>query len=212
MFDSLIAHFDTALRTLAGVARAARPTPAGHAPGGAEADDAALTPGQRQLAARLMRVNHCGEVCAQALYQGQALASRDAQLSGYLQGAAREEQDHLAWSAERIHELGGHTSLLNPLWYAGSLALGYAAGRAGDHWNLGFLVETEQQVGQHLGRHLARLPEADQRTRVVISAMQQDELRHAQTARSLGAAELPAAVKLGMRLASGIMTRSSYWV
>jgi len=206
MLDQLIGHFDTALRTLAGVAGAARPSPA---VGMAESEQA---PEERRLAARLMRVNHCGEVCAQALYQGQALATTNPLLAERLAGAAREEQDHLAWSAQRINELGGHTSVLNPLWYGGSLALGLAAGRLGDRWNLGFLAETEQQVEKHLEGHLARLPVADVRTRAVVAGMRTDEMRHARMARDMGAAELPKPVKGAMALAARVMTTVSYWV
>jgi ubiquinone biosynthesis monooxygenase Coq7 len=159
-----------------------------------------------------MRVNHCGEVCAQALYQGQALASRNEPLKRALEQAAREEEDHLAWTEERIGELGGHTSLLNPLWYAGSLAIGFAAGKAGDAWNLGFLKETERQVEAHLQGHLDHLAAHDARTRVVIEAMQRDEAGHARTAEALGARELPSFVKSAMRAAAKVMTTVSYRV
>jgi ubiquinone biosynthesis monooxygenase Coq7 len=206
MLDRLIAQFDTALRTLAGVTAPGRPTPATDLP------EAEQTGDERLRAARLMRVNHCGEICAQALYQGQALATNNPNLAERLAGAAREEQDHLAWSAGRIAELGGRASLLNPLWYGGSLALGYAAGRLGDRWNLGFLAETEQQVERHLEGHLARLPAADSRTRAVVEGMQRDEARHARMARDMGAAELPAPVKGAMALAARVMTSVSYWI
>ncbi len=157
-----------------------------------------------------MRVNHVGEVCAQALYQGQALTARDADARSTLAQAAREEEDHLTWSAERIRELDGRISLLNPLWYAGAFVIGAAAGAAGDRWNLGFLAETERQVEEHLTGHLDRLPAEDQRTRTLVAAMRADEARHRQTALGLGAAELPAPVKGLMRLASGLMTRIAY--
>lgn len=206
MIDRFITQFDLALRTVAGGHHAARETPAS---GIAEAD---LTEEEKILAARLMRVNHCGEVCAQALYQGQALASDNAQLAARLDKAAREEEDHLVWSAARIRELGGSTSLLNPLWYAGSLAIGVVAGRLGDRWNLGFLAETEHQVEEHLDSHLSRLGEADERTRAVIDGMKQDEIRHAHMAQDLGAAELPAPVKTAMKLASRMMTSVSFWI
>jgi ubiquinone biosynthesis monooxygenase Coq7 len=159
-----------------------------------------------------MRVNHVGEICAQALYQGQAMTARDPQARAALEQAAREEQDHLAWSAERIRELDGRTSLLNPLWYAGSFAMGVAAGALGDRWNLAFLAETERQVEEHLSGHLDRLPAEDRRTRAVVEAMRADEARHRDTAMRLGAAELPAPVKLAMRLASKVMTTLSYRV
>lgn len=205
--DRAIVEFDRALRTLAGEPRSARPTPAAAVPAETE-----LPERERRHAAALMRVNHCGEVCAQALYQGQALASKNPSLRGALERAGREEQDHLAWSAARIAELGGRTSALNPLWYAGSLALGYAAGRLGDAWNLGFLAETERQVERHLEGHLGRLSPQDGRTRAVVEAMRRDEAGHAQTARALGARELPAPVKRAMQCSARIMTGTSYWV
>ena len=157
-----------------------------------------------------MRVNHTGEVCAQALYQGQALTARDAPARAALEQAAREEQDHLAWSAERIRELGGRPSLLNPLWYAGSLAIGALAGALGDRWNLAFLAETEHQVEEHLSGHLDALPAADERTRAVVAAMRSDEAKHRASALRLGAAELPSAAKAAMRLASKVMTTVAY--
>ena len=202
--DTLIFAFDKGLRTLAGVAQAARPSPAA---GLTEAD---LSEAGRREAAALMRVNHCGEVCAQALYQGQALSSAAPGIRAALDAAAREALDHLAWSEQRITELGGRTSLLNPLWYAGALAMGLVAGRLGDKWNLGFLAETEKQVEAHLQGHLSRLDERDAKTRAVVSAMRDDEAQHAATARSLGAAELPAPVKQAMRVAASVMTRVSY--
>ncbi len=159
-----------------------------------------------------MRVNHCGEVCAQALYQGQALASDNEELKRALAHAAREEEDHLAWTEQRIAELGGRTSLLNPLWYAGSLAIGFAAGKAGDAWNLGFLKETERQVEAHLQGHLDRLTPQDARTRAVVEAMQRDEAQHARTAETLGARELPGFVRSAMRTVAKVMTRVSYRV
>jgi ubiquinone biosynthesis monooxygenase Coq7 len=159
-----------------------------------------------------MRVNHVGEVCAQALYQGQALTARDTHARQVLQQAAREEQDHLAWSYERIRELGGRPSLLNPLWYAGSFAMGAAAGALGDRWNLAFLAETERQVEAHLAGHLERLPADDRRTRVIVDAMRADEARHRDSALRLGAAELPAPVRGAMRLAAKFMTTVAYRV
>jgi ubiquinone biosynthesis monooxygenase Coq7 len=204
--DRLIMQFDRALRTLAGPARAARPSPA------ARAAEAELAPAERAHAAALMRVNHVGEVCAQALYQGQALTARDEAARDALARAAREEEDHLAWSAERIRELGGRPSLLNPLWYAGSLAMGAAAGVLGDRWNLAFLAETERQVEQHLAGHLEALPAADQRTRALVEAMRADEAGHRDTAIALGAAEFPPPVKLAMRLAAKFMTTVAYRV
>ena len=206
MLDSFIAELDRALRAIAGVHDAHRPTPAGAA---READ---LTEDERRHAAALMRVNHVGEVCAQALYQGQALTARDQHTRQQLEQAAREEQDHLAWSAERIAELDGRPSLLNPLWYAGAFAMGAAAGAFGDRWNLAFLAETERQVGEHLAGHLEKLPAHDRRTRVVVDAMRADEARHRDTAVQLGAAELPTPVKQAMRLAAKVMTTVAYRV
>ena len=159
-----------------------------------------------------MRVNHVGEVCAQALYEGQALTARDQGTRQALAQAALEEQDHLVWSAERIAELGGRESLLNPLWYAGAFALGAAAGALGDRWNLAFVAETERQVEAHLAGHLARLPAADCRTRTVVEAMRVDEIRHRETAIELGAAELPDAVKSGMSVLAKVMTTVAYRV
>jgi ubiquinone biosynthesis monooxygenase Coq7 len=153
-----------------------------------------------------MRVNHVGEVCAQALYQGLALTARDAGTRNSLERAAHEEADHLAWSADRIQELGGRPSLLNPLWYAGSLALGVGAGLLGDRWSLAFLAETERQVEEHLSGHLERLDSADARTRAVVETMRADEARHRQTAIALGAAELPTPVRLAMRAMAKVMT------
>jgi 3-demethoxyubiquinol 3-hydroxylase len=204
--DRLIAEFDKALRAVAGSPVAERAAPA-EDPG-----DAMLTSAERRQAAALMRVNHCGEVCAQALYQGQALASSSAEIKAALARAAREEADHLAWSAQRIRELGGRTSFLNPLWYAGSVGLGYAAGKLGDAWNLGFLAETEKQVEEHLRGHLDRLSPRDKTTRAVIETMRREEAGHARTAESLGARELPEPVKRGMRLAARLMTNLSYWI
>jgi 3-demethoxyubiquinol 3-hydroxylase len=202
--DRFIAQFDRALRAVSGVAHAARASPAVGVPE-AELDDHA-----RSHAAALMRVNHVGEVCAQALYQGQALTARDARARASLEEAAREEEDHLAWSAERIRELGGRTSVLNPLWYAGSFAIGALAGAAGERWNLGFLAETERQVEEHLSGHLEKLPANDERTRAVVAAMRADEARHRDTALGLGAAALPRPVARAMRLASALMTRVAY--
>jgi len=204
--DRLINEFDRALRAIVGVATAARESPARDRP------EAELGPDERAHAAALMRVNHVGEVCAQALYQGQALTARDAHAKAALEQAAREEEDHLAWSAERIRELGGRPSLLNPLWYAGSFAIGALAGALGDRWNLAFLAETERQVEEHLGGHLERLPQGDERTRAIVQAMRDDEAKHRATALGMGAAELPAPAKLAMRLASKVMTTVAYRV
>jgi ubiquinone biosynthesis monooxygenase Coq7 len=159
-----------------------------------------------------MRVNHTGEVCAQALYSGQALVARDARVRVALQAAAAEERDHLAWCRGRLQQLDSRPSFLDPLWYAGSFAWGVASGLAGDRWSLGFLAETEEQVERHLEGHLERLPAGDDASREIVAKMREDEARHAQTGRSLGAAELPYPVKRAMQSASKIMTRTAYWV
>ena len=198
--DRAILEFDRALRSIAGRQAAERPSPAA---GVAEGELDAAT---REHSAALMRVNHVGEVCAQALYQGQALTARDEHTRASLEEAAREEADHLAWSAERIRELGGRPSLLNPLWYAGSLALGIGAGLLGDRWNLAFLAETERQVEAHLAGHLERLAPGDARTRAIVAVMRADEARHRDTAISLGAAQLPPPAKLAMRVMAKAMT------
>jgi ubiquinone biosynthesis monooxygenase Coq7 len=202
--DRLIAEFDRALRAVAGVHSAGRPNPAGSLP---EAD---LGAEARDEAAALMRINHVGEVCAQALYQGQAFTARNPATRASLEKAAQEEADHLAWSAERVRELGGRLSLLNPLWYAGSLALGIGAGLLGDRWNLAFLAETERQVEAHLEGHLARLTGEDARTRAIVETMREDEARHRETAIGLGAAELPAPVRHVMRAMARVMTTLAY--
>ena len=204
--DRMIVEFDRALRAVAGVGEPARRSPANGLP---EAD---LSAPEREHAAALMRVNHVGEVCAQALYQGQALTARDAGARRTLEQAAREEEDHLAWSAGRIRELGGRPSVLNPLWYAGSFAIGAFAGALGDKWNLAFLAETERQVEEHLTGHLEALPEADRRTRAVVEAMRADEARHRASAVELGAAELPEPARRAMHLASKLMTTLAYRV
>jgi ubiquinone biosynthesis monooxygenase Coq7 len=204
--DRFIGEFDRALRAIAGVANAARVSP------GESKPESELDEEQRAHVAGLMRVNHVGEVCAQALYQGQALTARDAHARATLEQAAREEQDHLAWSAERIRELGGRPSLLNPLWYAGSLAIGTVAGAMGDRWNLAFLAETEQQVEEHLTGHLEKLPPADERTRAIVEAMRADEAQHRMSAVRLGAAQLPSPVRAAMRLAAKVMTTVAYRV
>lgn len=202
--DQFIIEFDRALRTIAAPARSQRSTP------GADAPEVALDDAQRRHVAGLMRVNHCGEICAQALYQGQALTSRDPAIRDALRQAADEETEHLAWTAARISELGGRQSLLNPLWYAGSLSLGVAAGLLGDKWNLGFLAETERQVEAHLDGHLAEIPEADVRSRAIVDQMRLDEIQHAETAVAHGAAELPPPVKGAMRLMAKVMTGLAY--
>ena len=204
--DDLIIAFDQGLRTVFAPARSVRATPGDALP------DVDMDETQRSLAAALMRVNHSGEICAQALYQGQALTARDAAARAALEQAAAEETDHLAWTAQRIDELGGRLSLLNPLWYAGSFALGAAAGLLGDKWNLGFLAETERQVEGHLEGHLDRLPPQDEKSRAIVDQMKSDEARHARSAVEHGAAELPEPVKRAMKLGSRVMTRTAYWI
>ena len=206
MLDRLIIEFDKALRTLLAEPRSVRPQP------GTELDDAELRARDKRHAAAMMRVNHCGEVCAQALYNGQALTSRDDETAAVLRQAAREETEHLAWCEQRIRELGGRTSALNPLWYGGSFALGALAGALGKRWNLGFLAETERQVGWHLTKHLAKLPEHDARSRAILTQMHADETAHADNAVQHGAAELPKPIKAAMRRASRIMTGTSYYL
>lgn len=202
--DAAIIALDRGLKTVFGRPQASRPVP------GQSLPDAALNEQERRRSAALMRVNHCGEVCAQALYQGQALASKDAHIKQVLSQAAAEEEDHLAWCEQRIAELGGRTSLLNPLWFAGSLGIGYAAGRLGDAWNLGFLKETEKQVERHLHGHLERLSPQDEKTRAIVEQMKVDEAEHAHTAETLGARELPGPVKLAMKLSAKVMTTLSH--
>jgi len=204
--DRLIVAFDNGLRTLMAPARSARPHP------DAAVDDVELSAAQRALSAALMRVNHTGEICAQALYQGQALTARNPAARVALEQAAAEETDHLAWTERRITELGGRVSVLNPLFYAGSFALGAIAGIAGDKWNLGFLAETERQVESHLDGHLGRLPEADVKSRAIVDQMKVDEARHARTAVEHGGAELPQPVKQAMKLGSKVMTETTFRV
>jgi ubiquinone biosynthesis monooxygenase Coq7 len=202
--DQLIVGLDRALRTLSGTTSAARPNPAGAIAG----DD--LTPEERRHAAGLMRVNHTGEVCAQALYQAQALVARDPAVKQCFAAAAREEEDHLGWTQERLSELGDRTSLANPIWYAGSFAIGLAAGLAGDRGNLGFVVETERQVEEHLSSHIDRLPAGDSRSRAIVAAMRDDEIRHGMAASDAGARTLPLPVRALMRATAKLMTLTAY--
>ena len=203
--DDLIFHFDKALRTLALPARSERPPP------GESLQEMTLSETETRFSAALMRVNHSGEICAQALYEGQALTAREGSVQQALQKAATEETEHLAWTERRIEELGGRKSLLNPLWYGGSFALGTLVGLLGDKWNLGFLAETEHQVERHLEQHLQLLPQQDLKSRAILEQMKSDEAKHATTAISQGAAELPLPVKLAMRLASKVMTKTAFW-
>jgi ubiquinone biosynthesis monooxygenase Coq7 len=202
--DELIIGFDRALRTLAGTASSQRPNPAVDLP------EETLTPEERRHAGGLMRVNHTGEVCAQALYQAQALTARDPQLRRRFALAAREEEDHLAWTQERLAELGDRTSYANPMWYAGSFTVGLIAGIGGDRANLGFVVETERQVEEHLTDHMDRLPQADARSRAIVAAMRDDEARHGAAARDAGASELPLPIRALMRATAKLMTLTAY--
>ncbi|MCG8991373.1 2-polyprenyl-3-methyl-6-methoxy-1,4-benzoquinone monooxygenase [Laribacter hongkongensis] len=206
MLDKLIIEFDKGLRTVFAPAQTLRPHP------DTGLEEAGLSDQEKRHALGLMRVNHCGEVCAQALYQGQALTARDPATREALKEAAWEETEHLAWTEKRIAELGGRKSLLNPLWYGGSLAMGIAAGLLGDRWNLAFLEETEYQVEAHLNEHLATLPEQDAKSRAIVTQMRDDEHRHAETAHALGAAAMPAPVKGLMHLTSQLMKKTSYHV
>lgn len=204
--DKFITGFDKGLRTLFAPAQTLRPMP------GDRLSDEALDETQRRASASLMRVNHSGEVCAQALYQGQALTAREPSAKQALAQAAQEETEHLAWTERRIAELGGSKSVLNPLFYAGSFAIGALSGLLGDKWNLGFLAETERQVVHHLEGHLERLPVEDQKSRAIIEQMRDDEARHATSALEHGAAEMPAPVKAAMKASSKMMTETAYWV
>lgn len=204
--DDLIVQFDKALRTVLAPARTSRPRP------GKGLAEAEMDEESKRRAAALMRVNHSGEVCAQALYQGQALTANKPEIQQALKEAASEETEHLNWCESRINELGGRKSLLNPAWYAGSLAIGALAGALGDKWNLGFLAETEKQVVRHLEGHLQRLPLEDEKSRAIVEQMKEDEARHATTALEHGGAELPAPVKAAMKLSARVMTRTAYWV
>jgi 3-demethoxyubiquinol 3-hydroxylase len=196
---------DEALRALSGSTQAARTLPCSdrQVPGTVE---------DRRISASLMRVNHTGEVCAQALYSGQSMVARDIAVRGALIAAAAEERDHLSWCRDRLADLQSRPSLLDPLWYAGSFVFGLASGLAGDRWSLGFLAETEAQVERHLDGHLELLPREDACSRAIVARMREDEHRHGQTGRDLGAADLPYAVKLAMRATSRVMTRTAYWV
>jgi 3-demethoxyubiquinol 3-hydroxylase len=204
MLDDAIVQFDKALRSVFASATSARPVP-GH-----DVPEALLSEQERRDVSALMRVNHSGEICAQALYQGQALTCRDAGVRRELEQAAVEETEHLAWTEHRLAELGGRTSLLNPLWYGGALAMGLVAGKLGERWNLGFLAETERQVETHLKGHLDRLPETDGRSRAILEQMAVDETRHADNAVALGAHDLPPPARSLMRLMARVMTTVAY--
>jgi ubiquinone biosynthesis monooxygenase Coq7 len=203
--EQLLNAADEGLRALSGAVTATRPSPASDRTIPAAPDD-------RRHAAGLMRVNHTGEICAQALYSGQALVARNPRVRSALQAAAAEERDHLAWCRGRLDELDARPSLLDPLWYAGSFAWGVTSGLAGDRWSLGFLAETEAQVERHLEGHLECLPADDDASRAIVEKMREDEARHGNTGRALGAADLPYPVKRAMQAASRVMTRTAYWV
>jgi ubiquinone biosynthesis monooxygenase Coq7 len=205
-FDKLIVQFDKGLRTLFAPAQTLRPLP------GDDLPEAEMSAEEKRLAARLMRINHSGEICAQALYQGQALTARDPEAKEALEQAAWEEVEHLHWTENRVKDLGGRLSFLDPLWYINSLAIGALAGALGDKWNLGFLAETERQVCAHLDGHLSRLPAQDAKSRAIVELMRDDEARHATTAVEYGGAELPLPVKWGMKLTAKVMTGTVYWV
>jgi len=206
MLDKLIIEFDKGLKTLTASAHSVRPHP------DENVQETDLSAEEKRHALGLMRINHCGEVCAQALYNGQSLTAKNPQIVEALQQASKEETEHLAWCEKRIHTLGGHTSLLNPLWYAGSFTLGAIAGAIGDKWNLGFLAETEHQVGAHLDKHLHELPASDEKSRAILEQMKTDEAQHADTAISFGGAELPAPIKSAMKQMSKVMTSTTYYL
>ncbi len=202
--DDWLSAADIALRTLSGVSTAARPAPQ------PPATKTSLDAPDSKLSASLMRVNHVGEVCAQALYSAQALATRDPFLRASFREAAREETDHLAWTHHRLRELNARPSLLNPVWYAGAFGIGWVAGRISDRVSLGFVVETEAQVEQHLASHLDKLPAADLASRAIVERMKEDEARHGAQARQAGAANLPAPVRWAMRAAAKVMTTTAH--
>jgi len=204
--DLVLGAIDSALRTLFSTPKPARPCPT------VPSDETHLGAGERRHAAALMRVNHVGEVCAQALYSAQALTTPNPVLKQHFERAAREETDHLAWTRCRLDELGARPSLLNPLWYAGAFGIGLVAGRMGDHVSLGFVVETERQVEAHLQSHLDRLPAEDHASRAIVVQMKDDEASHAVQAQNAGAAELPAPARLLMKAAAKVMTTTAHYI
>lgn len=205
--DKLCLELDYALRTLAN-----NPKTTQRAYPAAKMDEPILTASEQRHAAGLMRINHAGEVSAQALYQGQRLSSHTPAIQDKMHQASLEEGDHLAWCQRRLNEFGSHTSYLNPLWYTGSLLIGLTAGMIGDQWNLGFLAETEQQVVQHLEEHLRKMPVNDQKSLVILRQMQIDEAKHRDDANAAGAAPLPGLIKTGMQWMSKIMVKTTYWI
>ena len=212
LVDRWICGAESALRTLSGGSRAERATPSALPPIGDSAAAPELSAEEKRLSGALMRVNHVGEVCAQALYQAQAVATSDAGLKAQMARAAREEIDHLAWTEQRLAELGDRPSLLNPLWYGGAFLIGLAAGRLGDRVSLGFVVETERQVERHLESHLERLPATDVASRAIVAQMRSDEAEHAVAAQLAGGVELPAPVRGAMRLAARVMTGTAHYL
>lgn len=204
--DAFITSFDRTLRVMTGVTTGHRPNP------GEKLSECSLDDQERKHSAGLMRVNHVGEVCAQALYEAQSTFARSDLTREQFRKAGEEEVDHLAWTAERLRELGSHTSLLNPFWYVGAYALGAIAAKLGDATSLGFVVETERQVEAHLNSHLEKLPAQDQRSRAIVTQMRDDEIEHADAAQALGAAELPAPVKGAMRVMAKVMTGTAYYI
>ncbi len=205
--DRLLMAIDDGVRTVFG-----RPPSTGRTAPDTGIAETPLPAADRRVSEGLMRVNHTGEICAQALYSAQALTARNPEVRRRMQRAAAEENDHLIWCESRVHELGGHLSYLNPLWYAGSFAIGALAGLAGDRWNLGFVVETERQVEGHLDEHLQRLPEEDAKSRAIVAQMRIDEGNHAEMAQRAGAVDLPGPVKRLMKLQSRVMTTVAYWI
>lgn len=204
--DHLIVGFDKALRVVGGVAKASRPNP------GIAAPDCEMNAEEQRHSAGLMRVNHVGEVCAQALYDSQGRHASTEAIRAQLEHSGREEEDHLAWTAQRLSELGSQPSLLNPLWYAGAFAIGSVAARLGDAVSLGFVSETERQVETHLNSHLDKLPPQDAKSRAIVTQMRDDEIEHGAKARALGGAELPVPVKLAMRAMAKVMTTTAYYI
>jgi len=209
--DELITEVDRGLRSITGVTRMTRPMPEPPAAQD-ESARAALTPAERAHAAGLMRVDHVGEVCAQALYQAQKLTARKPEIRAAFEKAGLEEEDHLAWTAQRLQALDSRPSLLNPLWYAGALAIGFTAGCLGDKVSLGFMAETERQVEHHLDGHLEQLPAGDLESRAVVQQMRDDEIHHANVATQAGGIELPLPVRALMRAAAKVMTRTAYYI
>ncbi|MFZ6849701.1 2-polyprenyl-3-methyl-6-methoxy-1,4-benzoquinone monooxygenase [Undibacterium sp. RuRC25W] len=204
--DRLLMAFDRALRTVSAQAKSSRPNPAAHV------DSCTLTEQEQKHSAGLMRVNHVGEICAQALYDAQSSFSHTPEVARQLQHSCIEEEDHLAWTAQRLTELNSHTSFMSPLWYAGAYVCGVIAAKCGDAASLGFVVETERQVEAHLASHLQALPESDSKSRAIVEQMRVDEVAHGAAAKSLGASELPLPVRVGMKCMAKVMTTTAYYI